>query len=208
MLNKYRPPSRLKALTSGLLTWEMPAGQNKIYITFDDGPDARVTPSVMGLLDRYQAKATFFLLGRNVEKYPFFPEHLRSRGHSIGNHSFSHPDGWKCSSRLYLEDVQKCSQWMDSKLFRPPYGRITIPQARQLKKQGFNLFMWSVLSNDFDRFSNPAQCLAKTIRYTTDGAIVVFHDSLKAEKKMLFMLEGFLEHFSREGFSFEALPVE
>ena len=208
MLNKFRPPTRLKTLTSGLLTWEMPPGQKKIYITFDDGPDARVTPSALGVLDRYKAKATFFLLGRNLENLPSFPGLLTEKGHGIGNHSFSHPDGWKCNTRTYLEDVEKCSERVGPKIFRPPYGRITIPQARQLKAQGYRLFMWSVLSNDFNPKLSPAQSLAKTIRYTCDGAIVVFHDSLKAEKKMLFVLEGFLAHFAEEGFTFEALPFK
>ncbi len=208
MLNKFRPPTQLKTLTSGLLTWQMPAGQKKIYITFDDGPDPRVTPSVLGVLDRYQAKATFFLLGKNLENNPFFSGHLMEKGHGTGNHSFSHPDGWRCNTRSYLEDIKKCSQRLTTKLFRPPYGRITLPQIRQLKKQGYRLVMWSVLSNDFDPKLSPAQCLAKTIRYTSDGAIVVFHDSLKAEKKMLFVLEGFLAHFAEKGFTFEALPFK
>lgn len=182
----------------------MPAGQKKIYLTFDDGPHPEITPKVLQILSDYQVKATFFCVGQNVEKYPETYQNILSSGHLTGNHTFNHSKGWKVSLNDYLDNTAKAAKLIRSDYFRPPHGRITFRQICALKKQ-YKIVMWTVLSYDFDKETLPEVCLSYVLKHAKDGSIIVFHDSEKAKKNMLFALPQVLEKFTRQGFTFERL---
>jgi len=198
-----KTPALLKPLAKDLL-WHVPTTSNELYLTFDDGPTPGVTEKALNLLERFQARATFFCLGKNVVENPTLYARVIEAGHAIGNHSFDHPDGWKTGQLAYLRNVIRASQVIESRLFRPPYGRITPAQVSALKKH-YRLVMWDVLSADFDVSKTPQQCLQHVIQHAIAGSIVVFHDSVKAERNMLYALEGTLEHFSARGYILRAL---
>ncbi len=189
------------------LVWKIDAPTNKtIYLSFDDGPIPEVTPWVLDQLKSYSAKASFFCLGKNVSNHPQIYTRLRAEGHSIGNHTYSHLSGWKSDNNAYFEDIEKCHKLIQSKLFRPPYGRIKREQASQLTKK-YKVVMWDVLSGDFDPNLSNQKCLDNVLRNTQDGSIVVFHDSLKAKEKLAFVLPKVLEYFTRKGYAFKNLEL-
>ncbi len=161
----------------------------------------------MNILSDYNAKATFFCVGDNVQRYPEVYESILHRGHLTGNHSFNHLNGWKTPLNVYYENVNLCRSYVDSKWFRPPYGRITPSQIQALKKE-YTIVMWSVLSYDFDQETSPEQCVDYVLDHTTDGAIVVFHDNVKAEENVLFALPKVLEHYTSKGYTFCRLDTE
>ncbi len=200
---QFKTPQIAKIVYPGLL-WEMPAAESKIYLTFDDGPHPEITPKVLKILDDYNAKATFFCVGENVEKFPEAFALLKANGHSTGNHSYNHLNGWKTANSDYYKNIEKSNQFINSKLFRPPYGRISPSQIKHLKKN-YKIVMWSVLSYDFDARVSKEDCLEKSIKNSSAGSIIVFHDSEKSEEKMLFALERYLKHFSKRGFEFGVL---
>lgn len=193
-------PAFLRMFVPGLL-WQKPAGAKKLYLTFDDGPEPEITPAVLEMLDRYNAKASFFCVGENVEKYPEVFDNMKQRGHLPGNHSYNHLNGWKTPLDKYFHNVHKCHEKVQSPWFRPPYGRITPAQIHSLRKD-FNIVMWSVLSYDFDRDMDKEECLRLVLHHAADGNIVVFHDSKKAAPRMFYALEHTLEHFSKLGYRF------
>ncbi len=186
------------------LVWDMPSSENKIYLTFDDGPHPAITPMVLKILDKYDAKATFFCVGENIEKYPDTFQLIKQSGHTVGNHSHNHLNGWKTSNSKYYKNIKKSKQLINSKLFRPPYGRISPAQIKHLKKE-YKIIMWSVLSYDFDARVSKEECLNLSINNSAAGTIIVFHDSEKAKEKMLFAIEGYLKHFTKRGFEFALL---
>ena len=198
-----KTPSLLKPLAKDLL-WHVPATQREVYFTFDDGPTPGVTEAALDLLRSFDAKATFFCLGKNVEANPELYARISAEGHAIGNHTFDHPDGWKTNQFAYLRNVLLAKKSIQSALFRPPYGRITPAQVTALKNQ-FRLVMWDVLSADFDSANSPQQCYQNVVENVTPGSIVVFHDSLKAQANMEYALERSLEQLSSEGYIFRAL---
>lgn len=199
-----RTPSLLKPLMKELL-WNMPADERKVYLTFDDGPIPEVTPWVLDTLAKYGAKGTFFCIGRNAEKNPMLMDRIRREGHSVGNHTYDHLNGWSTPVTAYLRNVLRCQQLTGSRLFRPPYGRITRPQVQALRKR-FTVVMWDVLSGDFDtRIQGPA-CLRKVVEHSIPGSIIVFHDSLKAAERSRHALPLALEHFTEQGYAMEPLP--
>ncbi len=200
---QFKTPYVAKLIYPGLL-WDMPSDENKIYLTFDDGPHPEITPLVLSLLDNYNAKATFFCVGENVKKHPETFEFLKQKGHAVGNHSHNHLNGWKTANKDYYKNVELANKLIDSKLFRPPYGRISPSQIKHLKKD-YKIIMWSALSYDFDARVSKKECLERSIKNSTAGTIIVFHDSEKAKEKMLFALEGYLKHFSKRGIEFCAL---
>ena len=204
----HHSPFWLRAFFPGY-TWRMPTSEKKIFLTFDDGPIPDITEFVLETLDTFNAKATFFCIGDNVRKHPEIFDRILKNGHSIGNHTFNHMNGWKTEDHLYLENIEKCGEQLslDTHLFRPPYGRIQRSQSRVVLKK-HRIIMWDVLTGDFSAQLTPETCLKKSIQYTRPGSIILFHDSLKASKNMQYALPGFLEHFSRKGFSFEALPMK
>lgn len=186
--------------------WRMPveAASPTLYLTFDDGPIPEVTPWVMDLLAAYRATATFFVVGNNVEQHPDLVEQLHERGHTVGSHTWDHLNGWRTENLPYYHNVRRCAERVNSKLFRPPYGRLGPKQARFLRRH-YEIVMWDVLSGDFDPGITAQTCLRNVTNAATDGSIVVFHDSLKAEAKLRHVLPRVLAHFAERGFAFRAL---
>jgi peptidoglycan/xylan/chitin deacetylase (PgdA/CDA1 family) len=186
-------------------TWSYPTSEKKIYLTFDDGPTPNITGWVLEQLKTYRAKATFFLVGQNAERYPQIVSAIRREGHSIGNHTYRHLNGWMIATKPYMKDILKCNELLQSKLFRPPYGRIKRTQTRMMMNR-YRVIMWDVLSGDFDPAITGKKCLQNVIENTKPGSIVVFHDSMKAADRLQYALPRMLEHFSSRNYSFEKIP--
>lgn len=201
-----KTPKWVGKLFSGSI-WQMPLTPQAIYLTFDDGPHPLVTPFVLDELDKYNAKATFFCIGKNVVEHPGIYKAILDRGHTVGNHTYDHLNGWKTSNAAYLQNILKAGKYIDSRLFRPPYGRISLKQHRQLQQldKPFNVVMWSVLSGDFDLNITPEQCLQTVLKNTESGSVIVFHDSEKAFEKLRYALPEVLKYFSGKGYQFERL---
>ena len=213
-MNLYRTPFFLPKFYPSLL-WRMPTEKKELFITFDDGPINGPTEFVLEQLKKYNAKATFFCIGDNVRKHPQVFEKVVNAGHTIGNHTYNHLKGWNTSLEKYLENVKQCDdqilntptsnlQLPTSSLMRPPYGRITSSQIKSLKEK-YTIVMWDVLTHDYSKSISQQNCLNGSIKATRPGSIIVFHDSLKAERNMTYVLPKFLEHFSNEGYEFESL---
>jgi len=201
-----RPPAFVTKLMFNS-TWRLPVDEKIIYLTFDDGPIPETTPQVLRLLDQYNAKATFFCVGENVEKYPDLFMDIKNKRHSVGNHTYNHLKGWSTPNFVYIRNVEKADALIHSSLFRAPYGKITYSQRLILNKK-YNLIMWDVLSGDYDQKISNQHCLQNVLNYTRNGSVVVFHDSIKAKKNMLHALPKTLEHFSELGYKFKAITTE
>ncbi|AYL98692.1 polysaccharide deacetylase family protein [Mucilaginibacter celer] len=201
-----KTPRLLKKLYPELI-WDVNQTTPCIYLTFDDGPIPIVTPAVLNILKQYNAKATFFCIGDNVRKHPDIFEEVKAGGHAIGNHTFNHLKGWKTETQTYVDNFLHADELLDTTLFRPPYGRIKRAQIKALKtaKPGLKIFMWDVLSGDFDMTLKPEDCLKGVLKYTEAGSMVVFHDSLKAFKRLEYVLPRALEVWSKGGYSFGPL---
>ena len=189
-------------------TWSLPVDEKILYLSFDDGPHPTITPRVLALLKQYNAKATFFCVGNNVEKYPTVFNSIQAEGHSLGNHSFHHLNGWKSDNQIYIDDVKKADRLIHSNLFRPPYGRLKFSQASALLQMGYELIMWTVLSAEYDRNITKEQCAMRVIKNITPGTIVLFHDSEKAEERMLYALEELLNDATKKGYQFKAIEYK
>lgn len=187
-------------------TWRIPTGEKILHLTFDDGPIPEVTPWVLDQLAAYQATATFFCVGDNVRKHPDVLEMVKKAGHTVGNHSFHHLNGWLTDNVKYFLNVRRCAQALRSNLFRPPYGKLKPKQAEFLQRH-YRIVMWDVLSGDFDPEISREQCLGNVLENARNGSIVVFHDSLKAWEKLQFALPKVLAYFAGEGYRFEGLEA-
>jgi peptidoglycan-N-acetylglucosamine deacetylase len=189
--------------------WAMNKEEKKIYLTFDDGPHPQHTIFVLDELKKYNAKATFFCIGNNVRLYPEVYKRIIDEGHSIGNHTYNHVNGKKIKDDVYINDVLYAAKYIDSTLFRPPYGQIKNFQAKVLREMAkpYKIIMWTVLSGDFDVKITKEKCLQNVLFKTTNGSIVVFHDSEKAADKMRYALPALLKSFSEKGFSFEKISA-
>jgi peptidoglycan/xylan/chitin deacetylase (PgdA/CDA1 family) len=202
-----KTPFWLKMLYPGCL-WNYPpdSDRKEIYLSFDDGPHSVATPYVLDELKKYNAKATFFCIGKNViAEMPIY-KRILMEGHRVGNHSFNHLNGWKTDNKIYLENVEKAREQIDSDLFRPPYGRATAFQIRNLKeKLQYKIVMWDVLAGDFDPSVSGQVAAERVIRKSKPGSIVLFHDSAKAFPVLQVALPVILAYFSGEGFSFETI---
>ena len=179
--------------------WQIPTAQKEIFLSFDDGPHPRITPLVLDMLATHGAKASFFCIGDRVKRFPGIYQRILDEGHAIGNHTFHHLNGWKTNDADYLTNITEAALCIDSRLFRPPYGRIKGSQARAIVAKGFKTIMWTVLSGDYDAKLNPAQCANRVLENIEPGFIFLFHDAEKAEKNMLFALEKLLEACKIQG---------
>lgn len=186
------------------LEWHYNRSEKEIFLTFDDGPTPVITTQVLDVLDKYNAKATFFCLGRNVDRHQDIYADIIKRGHSVGNHTYSHLKGWRSNLKTYIQDIHLADRYVESNLFRPPYGRIRNVQVRYLKKF-YRIIMWDVLTHDYNRRIPQKMCLRTTLNSTKNGSIVVFHDSEKASNNLLYVLPRLLEHFSQKGYKFSKI---
>ena len=198
-----KTPALLKYVYPGL-TWNKSRTENAIYLTFDDGPIPQVTPFVLETLAQFEAKATFFCIGDNMQKHPEIFEAVKAGRHAIGNHTFNHLRGWNTPDELYLENVEQCNQLVKTRLFRPPYGRAKKSQLAVLKKQ-YEVIMWDVLSGDFDPDLSPEKCYQNVVAKSSNGSIVVFHDSLKAWPRLEYVLPKALAFWQDKGYVFKSL---
>jgi peptidoglycan-N-acetylglucosamine deacetylase len=183
------------------LTWSYPEEKNTVFLTFDDGPTPGVTPWVLEVLKQYNAKATFFCLGKNVKSHPDIYKQIIADGHAVGNHTNNHLRGWETDTTDYVQNVHKAEGFIDSKLFRPPYGRIKPSQVKLLSKE-YKIVMWSLLSMDYSRWITPKRCSKIVLNNLHPGAIIVFHDSIKAEKNMKHALVLLLDEIKERGYNF------
>jgi len=189
------------------LLWNKPRSGNRIFVTFDDGPIPIVTPFVLNILKKHNAKATFFCIGDNVNKHPDIFEQVKKEGHAIGNHTYNHLKGWATDNQLYLDNFLKADELVHSNLFRPPYGRIKRSQIKLLRKARpeLQVVMWDVLSVDYDKNLKPEDCLKNVLKHTQPGSIVLFHDSLKAFDRLEYVLPRVIEEWTRRGYEFGVL---
>lgn len=193
--------------------WRFPSAQQELFLTFDDGPTPDVTEFVLDMLQQYEAQATFFCIGKNIADNSELFDRIVSEGHAIGNHTHNHLKGWRTLRKVYLENTLKAQELIEQrlgtqsnrKLFRPPYGKIRKMQTRDINKQGFQIVLWDVLSADWDPNISKERCMRNIVENTTDGSIIVFHDSVKAEDKLRYVLPKVLAHFSAKGFRFRKI---
>jgi peptidoglycan/xylan/chitin deacetylase (PgdA/CDA1 family) len=189
--------------------WEI-AGSNKVYLTFDDGPHPVHTPWVLDELKKHGAKATFFCIGKNVVLYPDVYRRILDEGHAVGNHTHHHLNGWKGDDAGYIQDVQEAAKHIDSNLFRPPYGRLSVFREKTLRESTakYKIIMWSVLSGDFDPGISKEQCLSNVVLKVKRGSVIVFHDSEKAAEKMKYAVSGLLITLNDKGLETDIIKPE
>jgi peptidoglycan/xylan/chitin deacetylase (PgdA/CDA1 family) len=189
-------------------TWSLPGEGKTIYLTFDDGPHPVATNFVLNQLRIFDAKATFFCIGKNVIAHPDIYKSILRDGHSIGNHTQDHMNGWKTSDDVYLKNIFEASRYIDSNLFRPPYGRIKSFQAQQvIEKMKYKIVMWSVLSGDFDLTLTADQCFKNVIKGVTSGSVVVFHDSEKSFPVLKSVLPRVFEDLKSKQYQFQSIVL-
>ncbi|MDR2954917.1 MAG: polysaccharide deacetylase family protein [Prevotella sp.] len=199
-----QPPKLYRWLFPGAI-WRKPVeGKKTVYLTFDDGPIPEITPWVLDVLDKYDVKATFFCVGDNVHKYPDIYKMVLDRGHQVGNHTFNHIQGIRKFSKRYLHNTMLASRHIESNLFRPPHGHMRISQFFTLRRK-YQIVMWDVVTRDYSKRMTPEQVLDNVKKYTRDGSVIVFHDSLKAEKNMKYAMPRSIEWLKEQGYTFELI---
>jgi peptidoglycan/xylan/chitin deacetylase (PgdA/CDA1 family) len=185
-----------------------------LYLTFDDGPTPEITEWTLNELKKHEAKATFFCIGKNIAEHPEIFKKIIKENHSVGNHTNNHLNGWKTKTADYLQNIEDAEKYFEEnrkseivnlKLFRPPYGRLSFAQSRKVRKMGYRIIMWDVLSADYDPAVSNEKCLENVIRNIQNGSVIVFHDSVKASEKLKFVLPKVLEYYSAKGFSFKSI---
>ena len=194
--------------------WSFSKKEKVIYLTFDDGPTPEITEWTLNQLNKYNAKATFFCIGKNIIQHSNIFQKIIENNHSIGNHTHNHLNGIKTTTPNFIkniEDSENCIQKnsklkiQNSKLFRPPYGKLKFSQSKIIRKKGYKIIMWDVLSADFDTSISKKKCLENVIRNTKNGSVIVFHDSEKATKNLQFVLPQVLEYYTYKGFAFNRI---
>ncbi len=195
-----KTPSIAKYLYPSLV-WKKNTDQKKIWITFDDGPDEKVTPFLVNLLGKFNIKATFFIIGNQAKKHPELVKLIINNGHKVGNHSFSHPSGYSTKNNKYLQDVEQAKKYIDSDIFRPPYGKITPFQIKNLKKD-FKIIMWDIISWDFKENISSNKIFRNVMDNVESGSIILFHNNLKSYKNLKKSLEIILEKLKEQEYQF------
>ena len=203
-----KTPWWLKKLYPARL-WNVDTKKNILYLSFDDGPHPEATPFVLNELKKQNALATFFCIGKNVLQWPEIYRRILDEGHTVGNHTQNHLNGWKVNNEVYMKDIAEAANYIDSDFFRPPYGRMTSFQASHLRLamrgRKPRIVMWDILSADFDATTTAEACLENVIFKSKPGSIIVFHDSEKAYSKLQYCLPKILQFFSEKGYRFDAL---
>ncbi len=203
----------MRKIFSGF-TWRFSSSEKIVYLTFDDGPTPEVTEWTLALLKKYNAKATFFCIGENIAQNPELFEKLQHEGHSIGNHTYNHLNGWHTSNEDYMNNIVLCENVMqdfkignslEEKLFRPPYGKLNRVQSKWLKEKGYKVIMWDILSADFDTTISPQKCAENVLKNIQSGSIIIFHDSVKASKNLKYALPQTLAYLKKNGFEMKAI---
>ena len=187
------------------IVWNFAENEQKVFLTFDDGPSTSVTDSILTILEQENVRATFFCIGKNVKKNPELADKILKKGHSIGNHSMTHVNGWRTRNNSYLSNINEASEFINSNLFRPPFGRFNIYSLYQILKK-YKLVMWDVLSGDFDEKIEEKAVINNVINNVANGSIIVFHDNNKSKEKTLSALIKTIKKLKEKGFSFEAIP--
>ena len=193
--------------------WTIPNDEKKVFLTFDDGPTPEITEWVVAQLKKYNFKATFFCIGNNIARHPELFNQLITEGHAIGNHTFNHVKGWNTPNKTYLKEVENCEEeikkasikHIPSKLFRPPYGKIKPSQSRKLRKLGYKIIMWDVLSADYKQTITKEKCLENVVKNVESGSVIVFHDSIKAFTNLEYVLPKTLQFLSENGYQCEII---
>ncbi|HRP88636.1 MAG TPA: polysaccharide deacetylase family protein [Edaphocola sp.] len=187
--------------------WKMPATPDSydIFLTFDDGPHPEITPWVLSQLKEYQANATFFCIGKNVVEFPDVYQQILNEGHTVGNHTHQHLKGRKTDEDIYIADILQAQKFIDSKLFRPPYGSINRLQTKKLKELGFKIILWNIIPGDWDKSISSEKCLENIIFSITPGSIIVLHDSEKAQSNMEYVLPRLLEYGKKKNWKFKSI---
>ncbi len=208
-----RTPRHLKFIFRNWI-WRFSSKEKVLYLTFDDGPTPEITEWTLQELKKYNAKATFFCVGKNISEHPDIFQKIIEEKHSVGNHTNNHLNGWKTKTADYLKSIEEAGKYFEEyltlntqhlKLFRPPYGRLTLKQSSKIREKGYKIIMWDVLSADFDPAISNEKCLENVIRNIQNGSIIVFHNSVKASEKLHFVLPQLLEYYSAKGFSFSSI---
>ena len=184
--------------------WEIPSHEKVIYLTFDDGPHPEATSFVLDTLKEYGAKATFFCIGKNVIDQPVLYERIITEEHAVGNHTFNHLNGWKTTDSVYMEDIAKAKKYIDSSLFRPPYGKIRLSQSKKLRELGYKIILWTWMSYDFDKSLSAREIISKS-RKIKGGDILVFHDNVKANERTKEVLPSLINSIIKQGYRFKTL---
>jgi peptidoglycan/xylan/chitin deacetylase (PgdA/CDA1 family) len=186
------------------LVWGNTTNEKKVWLTFDDGPTPEITPFVLDTLLFYNVKATFFCLGEQMVKYPEILQRIKAEGHSIGNHSYSHPNGFTTCTKKYLKDIKKCQKIIpETKLFRPPFGNIYPWQIGKLKKE-YKIIMWNVMGWDFNKNTSKEKCFFNVVKNVENGSIILLHDNKKSRKTLQYALPKIIETLKERGFAFSA----
>jgi len=200
----------IKKIFSGFV-WDIPTAEKTVYLTFDDGPIPQITEWVLDILKQHSIKATFFCIGDNIEKHPDVFNKVVAEGHTIGNHTFNHINGWKTNNINYFENITACREsivkrsGIHATLFRPPYGKIKRSQAKELRGLGYKIIMWDVLSADFDTTITPEHCLQNVTKNATNGSVIIFHDSIKAFANLEYALPKVIEYLKENGYRFRTI---
>ncbi|MEO1032425.1 MAG: polysaccharide deacetylase family protein [Bacteroidota bacterium] len=218
-----KTPGFVKTLFPNFV-WNVNTTKKELYLTFDDGPTPDITEWVLQTLKMYNAKATFFCIGKNIESNPEVFQKILIDGHSVGNHTYDHLKGWQCKTKMYVGNTELTDSVMafqvqnlkfandhnlgTLKLFRPPYGKFKTKQSKKLQRLGYRIILWDVLSYDWDKTVSEAICLKNVISAAKAGSIIVFHDSVKAARNLKYALPKVLDHYSAEGYAFKAITED
>lgn len=207
MKNFFIKTPRLIKLIFNNWIWGFSSEEKILYLTFDDGPTPEITDWTLKQLKNYNAKATFFCIGKNVVNHPEIYQNIMADNHSIGNHTNNHLNGYKTNTSEYIKNISECEKKFTKKttMFRPPYGKLKLSQARKLIKKGYKIIMWDILSADYDTKITPEECLENVIKNVDNGSIIVFHDSVKAQEKLKYVLPKILEFYTDKGYQFNAI---